>query len=236
MLTLRSVDAGYGAVPVLVGLSLSATAGEILAIVGANGAGKTTALRAIAGLVCPTSGSIVFGNSELVRRKAAAIVSLGIALVPQGRLVFPDQTVLDNLVLGAFTRPRGTFHYDLEAQFARFPVLAERQHQLAGTLSGGEQQMLAIARALMSKPRLLLLDEPSLGLAPRIVEQLFVVVKQLQKEGLTLIIVEQMVEAVLRVADRVCVLERGRVVFDGRPSDVGGAQGVAEFYLGPTRP
>jgi branched-chain amino acid transport system ATP-binding protein len=205
--------------------------GEIVVIVGANGAGKTTTLKTVAGLLRPRRGTIRFEGHELGGRSADWVARHGVALVPEGRLIFPDQTVLDNLRLGAYGR-RGDVGEDIERHFARFPILRERRDQPAGTLSGGEQQMLAISRALMARPRLLLLDEPSLGLAPRLVREVFDALAVLREEGLTLLIVEQLAEAALAIADRAYVLEQGRIVLEGRASDLLRNDSVARAYLG----
>jgi ABC-type branched-subunit amino acid transport system ATPase component len=184
-------------------------------IIGANGAGKTTTLRTLAGLLRAQRGGARFESEDLTGRPAHWIARHGVALVPEGRMIFPDQTVLDNLRLGAYARRDGTVGARIEGQLDRFPILRERSGQAAGTLSGGEQQMLAIARALMARPRLLLLDEPSLGLAPRLVAEVFEALARLRGEGLTLLLVEQMAEAALQIADRAYVLEQGRIVLSG---------------------
>jgi branched-chain amino acid transport system ATP-binding protein len=205
--------------------------GEIVVIVGANGAGKTTTLRTIAGLLHPRRGAIRFEGQEIGGRSVDWVARHGITLVPEGRLIFPDQTVLDNLRLGAYGR-RGDVTKDVEHHFARFPILRERRDVAAGTLSGGEQQMLAISRALMARPRLLLLDEPSLGLAPRLVREVFEALARLRDEGLTLLIVEQLAEAALGIADRGYVLEQGRIVLEGGAAQLLRHEDVARAYLG----
>jgi branched-chain amino acid transport system ATP-binding protein len=211
-------------------VSFDVKRGEVVVVIGANGAGKTTTLRALAGLV-PRRGDVTFEGAEVSGRPAHWIARHGIALVPEGRMVFADQTVLDNLRLGAYGR-RDDVSADIERHFARFPILRERQRYSAGTLSGGEQQMLAIARALMAKPRLLLLDEPSLGLAPRLVTEVFAALAGLRDEGLTLLLVEQLAEAALEIADRAYVLEQGRIVLSGTAEELWRDERVARAYLG----
>ena len=235
MLDVRDLHAGYGRVEVLRGLSFSVGRGEIVVLIGPNGAGKTTTLKTLAGLVPVRGGSIMFEGRDVSGTPAHRLVRAGIALIPEGRLVFPDQTVRDNLRLGAYGRRGHGIDADIERHFDRFPVLRERQRQLAGTLSGGEQQMLAIARGLMARPRLLLLDEPSLGLAPRLVREVFDVLPRLRDDGITLLLVEQMATLALAIADRGYVLERGGIVLEGRGRDLLGYPAVARAYLGKRR-
>jgi ABC-type branched-subunit amino acid transport system ATPase component/ABC-type branched-subunit amino acid transport system permease subunit len=234
LLDVAGLTSAYGRMEVLHDVRFHVDRGEVVVIVGANGAGKTTLLKTIAGLLRPRRGVIRFEGREIGGRSADWMVRHGIALVPEGRLIFPDQTVLDNLRLGAYGR-RGDVAEDIERHFARFPILRERRDQPAGTLSGGEQQMLAISRALMARPRLLLLDEPSLGLAPRLVREVFDALAALRDEGLTLLIVEQLAEAALAIADRAYVLEQGRIVLEGRAADLLQNEQVARAYLGRTR-
>jgi branched-chain amino acid transport system ATP-binding protein len=236
LLEVRDLTAAYGRMEVLHGVSLRVARGEMAVIIGANGAGKSTTLRAVAGLVGATRGAIRWEGRELVGRPAHRIARDGIALVPEGRLIFPDQSVLDNLRLGAYGRPDGSVGEDIERQLDRFPILRERRRQPAGTLSGGEQQMLAIARSLMARPRLLLLDEPSLGLAPRLVAEVFAALARLREEGLTLLVVEQLAEAALAIADRGYVLERGRIVLAAPARELLRDERVARAYLGRVRP
>jgi branched-chain amino acid transport system ATP-binding protein len=236
LLDVDGLAAAYGAMEVVHGVSLEVRRGEVAVIIGANGAGKSTTLRAIAGLVRASRGRVGFEGRDLVGRPAHWIARHGIALVPEGRLIFPDQSVLDNLRLGAYGRRDGGVAEDLERQLDRFPILRERRRQPAGTLSGGEQQMLAIARSLMARPRLLLLDEPSLGLAPRLVAEVFAALARLRDESLTLLVVEQMAEAALEIADRGYVLERGRIVLAGRAGELARDERVARAYLGQVRP
>jgi len=235
LLDVRELAAAYGHMEVLHGVSFDVRRGEIAVILGANGSGKSTTLKTLAGIVRASRGSISFEGRELVNRQAPWTARHGIALVPEGRLIFQDQTVLDNLRLGAYARRDGSVAEDIERQLDRFPILRDRQRQPAGTLSGGEQQMLAIARSLMARPRLLLLDEPSLGLAPRLVAEVFATLARLREEGLTLLVVEQMAEAALEIADRGYVLERGRIVLSGRAHDLLTDARVARAYLGQVR-
>ena len=236
LLEVRDLTAAYGRMEVLHGVSLRVARGEMAVIIGANGAGKSTTLRAVAGLVGATRGAIRWEGRELVGRAAHRTARDGIALVPEGRLIFPDQSVLHNLRLGAYGRRDGGVVEDIERQLDRFPILRERRRQPAGTLSGGEQQMLAIARSLMARPRLLLLDEPSLGLAPRLVDEVFAALARLRKEGLTLLVVEQLAEAALAIADRGYVLERGRIVLAAPARELLRDERVARAYLGRVRP
>lgn len=242
MLCLESLRVRYGRVEAVRDLDLEVREGEIVALIGANGAGKSTTLRAISGLRSVASGRILFDGRPLHLLSSSAIVDLGVAHVPEGRQVFGDQNVEDNLWLGAylryFRRQRATIRQDFETLLARFPVLGERRRQLAGTLSGGEQQLLAIARALMARPRLLLLDEPSLGLAPRLAAQVFEVVQQLPGQGVTVLLVEQLAHQALAIADRAYVLEAGRCVLNGPAYEVAQHPAVMRAYLGvgPTFP
>jgi ABC-type branched-subunit amino acid transport system ATPase component len=234
LLDVTGLAAAYGRMEVLHDLAFRVDRGEIVVIVGANGAGKTTTLETVAGLMRPRRGTIRFEGRDVTGRPADWMARHGVALVPEGRLIFPDQTVLDNLRLGAYGR-RGPVADDLERHFARFPILRERRDRPAGTLSGGEQQMLAISRALMARPRLLLLDEPSLGLAPRLVREVFDALAALRDEGLTLLIVEQLAEAALAIADRAYVLEQGRIVLEAPAADLRRNESVARAYLGRER-
>jgi len=236
MLRVRSLRAGFGGVEVLKGVSLHVDSGEIVAIVGANGAGKSTLLNTVAGLVKPWSGSVALGGREVAGETAEAVAGRGCALVPEGRQLFPGLSVRDNLLLGAWLRVRREGRRPVEADIAEmegmFPVLAERRHQAAGTLSGGEQQMLAIARALMSRPSLLLLDEPSIGLAPLVVRSIFATVADLRKAGRTIMLVEQNARAALAVADRGYVMETGQVVLEGTAAELAANRDVQRAYLG----
>jgi branched-chain amino acid transport system ATP-binding protein len=236
MLRVRSLRAGYGGVEVLKGVSLHVDAGEIVAIVGANGAGKSTLLNAVAGLAKPWSGSVMLGGVEIAGERAEAVAGRGCVLVPEGRQIFPGLSVRDNLLLGGWLRVRRegrrAVERDIASMEALFPVLAERRLQAAGTLSGGEQQMLAIARALMSRPSMLLLDEPSIGLAPLVVRQIFATVTGLRKEGRTIMLVEQNARAALAVADRGYVMETGQVVLEGTAAELAANRDVQRAYLG----
>ncbi len=231
LLTLVDVRAGYGRIEVLKGISLSIREREIVTLIGANGAGKTTTLNTICGLVRSRGGSIKLGGEEIAEMGTASIVAKGLCQVPEGRKLFSDMTVLDNLEMGAFLR-KDNLKGDLEKVFALFPILAERRKQLAGSLSGGEQQMCAIARALMAKPRILLLDEPSLGLAPILCRQIFDVVRKLNEEGTTIFLVEQNALAALNLAHRAYVMETGRITLEGEAGKLKEDPRVQEAYLG----
>jgi ABC-type branched-subunit amino acid transport system ATPase component/ABC-type branched-subunit amino acid transport system permease subunit len=235
LLEVRGLVAAYDRMEVVHDVSLTVKRGEIVVVIGANGAGKTSTLKVVAGLLRPERGTIALEGRNIAGRAAHWVARHGVVLVPEGRLVFPDQTVLDNLRLGAYGRPARDAAEGIERAFARFPILKERRNQPAGTLSGGEQQMLAIARGLMARPHLLLLDEPSLGLAPRLVREVFAALERLRDEGLTLLIVDQMAEAALGVADRGYVLERGRIVLEGLASTLLTHEDVARAYLGRAR-
>ncbi len=234
MLKIDRLAVNYGAIEALRGVSLEVGAGEVVTLIGGNGAGKSTLMKAISGLEPAASGSIAFEGRDLRAVPAHRRVGLGIAQAPEGRQVFADQSVRDNLLLGAYRRRAGDAEIDtdIEAQFDIFPRLRERQHQLAGTLSGGEQQMLAISRALMARPKLLLLDEPSLGLAPLVVKEIFAVVRALKARGVTILLVEQMANQALRVADRAYVLKTGQITSSGRAHDLLADPAVREAYLG----
>jgi branched-chain amino acid transport system ATP-binding protein len=236
VLRLRNVDAGYGALTVLRRVSLHVSAGEIVTIVGANGAGKTTLLRTIAGLVRARSGEVVFEGAGVTRARPERIVALGCSLVPEGRQVFAPMEVRENLLLGAHVQlARGRkdeVARDLERVYGLFPVLEKRARQLAGTLSGGEQQMLAIARALMARPKLVMLDEPSMGLAPLVVKDIFGIVKRISAEGITVLLVEQNARSALQLATRGYVLETGRIVLQGTAEELLSNRDVQRAYLG----
>jgi len=236
VLRLRNVDAGYGKLSVLRRVSLHVSQGEIVTIVGANGAGKTTLLRTVAGLVRARAGEIAFDGREVSRLATEKVVALGCSLVPEGRQVFAPMPVRENLLLGAHVQyARGRRHevaQDLERVYGLFPVLAKREHQLAGTLSGGEQQMLAIGRALMARPRLMMLDEPSMGLAPLVMKDIFAIVKRISDEGTTVLLVEQNARSALRIASRGYVLETGRIVLQGTADELLANRDVQRAYLG----
>ena len=236
MLTLNGLTVGYGPVAVIRDVSLVVAKGTVAALLGPNGAGKTTVLRAISGLLRPTRGSIDFESARLDGVAADVVVRRGIAHVPQGREVFPDMTVQEHLEMGAFTRrDRDGLAKDCEGVFADFPILAERRGQRAGTLSGGEQQMLAIGRALMARPKLLLMDEPSLGLAPVIVQEVFRIIRRLNRNGLTILLAEQNVNMALAVASTGHVLESGRLVLSGDRDTLRSSERVTDAYLGEAR-
>jgi branched-chain amino acid transport system ATP-binding protein len=236
-LELRDISVYYGQRRALEGLSLEVGAGEIVTLLGANGAGKSTTLRAISGLVRPRRGRIVYGGHDLGRLSPDAIVAAGVGHVPEGREIFPEFTVLENLQVGGHRLPRADVPPQLEHAFALFPVLRERRRQRAGTLSGGEQQMLAIARALMARPRLLLLDEPSLGLAPMLGREIFAVIRRINASGVTVLLVEQNARRALQIAARGYVLETGRVVVSGPSGALSADPRVRSAYLGrPAHP
>jgi branched-chain amino acid transport system ATP-binding protein len=234
MLKLESIRISYGAIEAVKGVDLEVRAGEVVTIIGANGAGKSTLLKGIAGLEKVAGGRIIIDSKDCTDVPPHRRVGLGVALSPEGRGVFPDQTVRDNLLLGAYTRGARdpAVEASLQREFKRFPRLKEREHQYAGTLSGGEQQMLAMARALMSEPRLLLLDEPSLGLAPLIIADIFRTIRSLRESGLTILLVEQMANQALKVADRAYVLETGRVTAQGSGRELLNDPKVRAAYLG----
>jgi len=233
LLAITDLSVSYGGIQALQDVSLSVRAGEVVTLIGANGAGKSTTLRSISRIVPFRQGQIVYDGQELGRMRPDQVVRLGIAQVPEGRRMLARQSVLDNLLLGAYTRAGAAeIRADVERQFERFPVLAARRHQLAGTLSGGEQQMLAIARALMSRPRLVLLDEPSLGLAPLIVRGIFAIIRELHAAGVTVLLVEQNAHAALQIADRGYVLEAGRLTMSGPAGTLLGDDRVRKAYLG----
>jgi ABC-type branched-subunit amino acid transport system ATPase component len=231
MLEVAGLSAGYGAEPVLHGVELRVREREMVAVLGANGAGKSTLMRALSGLLRPVGGSIGFGGADLARMRAHRIVARGVVLVPEGRQVFPELTVLDNIRLGAFLRGK-TAPGELEAMLDRFPRLRERATSRAGLLSGGEQQMLAIARGLMAKPKLLLLDEPSLGLAPAVINDLFGVLDRLRAEDATILLVDQMAGLALTLADRAYVMESGHIVAAGAAAEIASDGALERAYLG----
>jgi branched-chain amino acid transport system ATP-binding protein len=232
MLEIVDLGVSYGQRRALEGVSLTVAEGEIVTLLGANGSGKSTTLRTISGLVRPQRGRVVYRGQDIARWSADAIVAAGIGHVPEGREIFPDFSVRENLLVGAHTVPRGDVAPRLEAAWDLFPTLRERQAQRAGTLSGGEQQMLAIARALMTRPRLLLLDEPSLGLAPRLTREIFRVVERINRAGVTVLLVEQNARRALAVAARGYVLETGRVVAAGPSAALAEDSRIRAAYLG----
>jgi branched-chain amino acid transport system ATP-binding protein len=233
LLEIRNLAVSYGAVNALKQVSLNVKRNEIVTIIGGNGAGKSTMMRALSGIE-KSSGTIIFDGQDLAGIPAHKRVGMGIAHVPEGRQIFPDQTVFENLMLGAFLRrePAATLAAEIDACFQMFPRLRERREQYAGTLSGGEQQMLAICRALMSRPKILMLDEPSLGLAPLIVAEIFRIIKSLKERGMTILLVEQMANQALAISDRAYVLEVGNIVVEGTGSELLTSDRVREAYLG----
>jgi branched-chain amino acid transport system ATP-binding protein len=232
MLAIQSLEVSFGAVRVLRGISFSVEAGQIVALLGANGAGKTTTLRAISGLVQVTSGQILLEGDDLVGLPPHVINHRGLALCPEGRRLFANLTVNENLLLGGYGRPKASRSRDLDWVLAAFPRLRERLHQQAGTLSGGEQQMVALGRALMSRPRVLLLDEPSLGLAPLLVSEVFRIITEINQKGATVLLVEQNAHAALDIADFAYVLENGRLVLQGTGEELLAHPHLQEAYLG----
>ncbi len=231
MLEVSNAVVRYGAIEALHGVSFEVSAGEIVTLLGANGAGKTTTLRMLSGLHAPVAGTITFDGRDVTRTKAHQFTSLGISHVPEGRRIFPQMSVEENLEMGAFRR-RGSISEDIDRMYETFPILKERRKQLGGNLSGGEQQMLAIARALMSHPRLLLLDEPSMGLAPMIVEAIFRIIGEIRDAGTTVFLVEQNAAQALRLADRGYVMENGRIVFTDTADKLLVDPRVRAVYLG----
>ncbi|WP_119459993.1 ABC transporter ATP-binding protein [Rhodospirillaceae bacterium SYSU D60014] len=233
MLEIDGLDCCYGKVNALRAVSLTVNQGELVTLIGANGAGKTTTLKAISGLLPPVGGSIHFEGEDITQASAKRILALGIAHCPEGRRVFPYMTVQENLEMGCYLRTdRSALTEDMERIFTRFPVLAERRSQMAGTLSGGEQQMLAIGRALMSRPKLVLFDEPSLGLAPNLVERTFDIIMEIRAQGTTVLMVEQNAYAALEMCDRSYLLESGQVALQGTGQDLLDDPHVREAYLG----
>ncbi|MBP2642365.1 MAG: amino acid/amide transporter ATP-binding protein 2, family [Firmicutes bacterium] len=233
MLTVSKMDVYYDAIHALKGISIKVNEGEIVTLIGANGAGKSTTLRTISGLIKPKMGTVEFEGKNISAFKAQDIVKLGISQVPEGRRVFANMTVMENLELGAFIRSDSAeIVKDIKKVFERFPRLAERKSQLAGTLSGGEQQMLAMGRALMSKPRLLLLDEPSMGLAPLLVKEIFSIIQEINASGTTILLVEQNANMALAIAHRAYVLETGRITLEGTARELAASAAVRKAYLG----
>ena len=233
MLQVTDLCVNYGVIPALKGISFEVNEGEVIALIGANGAGKTTILHTVTGLVEAASGKIEFEGKDITRVPAHQIVKLGLAHVPEGRRVFPEMTVYQNLMLGAFTRTDSAEKQaSLQSVYGHFPRLKERARQLAGTLSGGEQQMLAMGRALMSRPRLLLMDEPSMGLSPILVGEIFSIIEEVSREGTTVLLVEQNAKKALSIADRAYVLETGSISLSGSASELLGNDEIRKAYLG----
>ena len=232
ILKVDDINVYYGSIHAIKGVSFEVNQGEIVTLIGANGAGKSTTLNTVSGLLKPATGSVTFMDEDLGKVPAHKIVSKGLALVPEGRRVFLQMTVQENLEMGAYTRGAKVPESDLEKVYEQFPRLKERRKQVAGTLSGGEQQMLAMGRALMSNPKLLMLDEPSMGLAPILVEQIFDIIRQLHKDGTTILLVEQNAQAALSVADRGYVLETGKIVTSGTGAELLSSPAIKKAYLG----
>ncbi len=233
MLKIENLVVAYGGIEALKGISLEVEAGKIVTLVGANGAGKSTTLRTIMGLVKPGSGTITYQGRDLLKEKTQNLAAAGISLVPEGRRVFANLTVLENLRIGAFSRAdEKGIREDLDWVYQLFPILKERSWQLSGTLSGGEQQMLAVGRALMSRPKLLMMDEPSLGLAPMIVKEIFRIIQEIHKQGVTILLIEQNANAALHIADVGYVLETGRIILQGPGKELLSNEEVKQAYLG----
>ncbi|AUS97598.1 ABC transporter ATP-binding protein [Clostridium thermosuccinogenes] len=233
MLEIKNINVYYGVIHALKNISLKVQEGEIVTLIGANGAGKTSTLRTISGLVKPSDGSILLDGKEISGINAQEIVKMGISHVPEGRRIFPDMTVLENLELGAFLRrDKAEIKKDMEKVYERFPVLGRRRKQLAGTLSGGEQQMLAMGRALMSRPKIMLLDEPSMGLAPLLVKEIFEIIQDINSQGTTILLVEQNANMALSIAHRAYVLETGSIVLEGPAKELAQSEDIKKAYLG----
>ncbi|MCL2490692.1 MAG: ABC transporter ATP-binding protein [Propionibacteriaceae bacterium] len=232
MLEIKDLDVHYGGIHALKGISLQVDDGEIVTLIGANGAGKSTTLRTISGLKKPTAGSVLVDGRDITKMSAPNRVALGLSQVPEGRRIFTQMTVLENLELGSYRRKDGNRGKDLQEVFGRFPVLADRRKQLGGTLSGGEQQMLAMGRAMMAKPRILLLDEPSMGLAPLLVQEIFEIITEINKDGTTILLVEQNANKALQVAKRAYVMETGRIVISGDAAELMKTEDIKKAYLG----
>jgi branched-chain amino acid transport system ATP-binding protein len=233
MLTLENISVNYGAINALKGVSMQVERGEVITLIGANGAGKTTTLRTVTGLLAPREGRVLFEGKDISGEPTHKLVARGISMSPEGRGVFANLTVRENLQMGAYLKKdKAEINQDLERGFRMFPRLKERESQKAGTLSGGEQQMLAMARALMSRPRLLLLDEPSLGLAPLVVHTIFEAIDEIRGEGTTILLVEQNAHAALKHSDRAYVLETGRIVMEGPSKELAADPRIKEAYLG----
>ena len=232
MLELQDLQVSYGGIRALKGVSIQVNEGEIVSLIGANGAGKSTTLRAISGLERAQSGKILYNGEDITGKPSKYMVQNGLILVPEGRLIFPDMTVLENLKIGAYLRNDRDVEADIQRMYALFPRLKERAWQMAGTLSGGEQQMLAVGRALMSKPKLLMMDEPSLGLAPLVVKDIFSIIRTIRDSGVTVLLIEQNANAALKIADRGYVLETGRITLEGSGRELLSNPAVRAAYLG----
>ena len=231
-LNVENIEVYYGAIHAIRGVSFHVNEGEVVTLIGANGAGKSTILKTVSGLLRPKSGSISFDGTDITQIPPHNLIPMGLAHVPEGRRIFQQMTVEENLEMGAFTQPKAGVPADLEKVFELFPRLKERHHQIAGTLSGGEQQMLAMGRALMSHPKLLMLDEPSMGLAPILVEQIFEIIRSLHRTGTTILLVEQNAQMALSVADRAYVLETGEITLTGTGDELIHSDDIRKAYLG----
>ena len=231
MLSVDNLKVNFGGIEAVKGISFNVNEGEIVTLIGSNGAGKTTTLRTIAGVVKPTSGKITFDGKDITNVEPSTIVKHGVTLCPEGRRIFPDMTVLENIKIGAYLRNDDLLE-DIERCYRLFPILKERSNQIAGTLSGGEQQMLAVARSLMSRPRIMMLDEPSLGLAPLVVKNIFEIIKEINSEGVTILLIEQNANMALRIADKAYVLETGNITMEGSGKELLANPKIKEAYLG----
>ncbi|MBR5381985.1 MAG: ABC transporter ATP-binding protein [Oscillospiraceae bacterium] len=234
MLEIRNLDVRFGGIHAVDNIDLDVEQGKIVTLIGANGAGKSTILRTVSGIVKPQSGQILFGGQDILGKSPDKIVSMGVTLVPEGRRVFPNLTVLENLKIGAYLR-KDDYSADLEYVYSLFPRLKERHWQLAGTLSGGEQQMLAVGRALMSRPKLMMMDEPSLGLAPIVVKGIFDIIKTINADGITVLLIEQNANMALKTADRGYVIETGHITMSGTGLELLSDERVKEAYLGKAK-
>ncbi|HIX59272.1 MAG TPA: ABC transporter ATP-binding protein [Candidatus Blautia gallistercoris] len=233
MLEVKDLEVYYGVIQAIKGVSFHVDKGEVIALIGANGAGKTTILHTITGLLTPKKGSVMFGGKDITKVPAHKIVSMGMAHVPEGRRVFAELSVYENLRMGAYTRKdKGEIEASLQQIYERFPRLKERKNQMAGTLSGGEQQMLAMGRALMSKPQIILMDEPSMGLSPILVNEIFDIIQSVSESGTTVLLVEQNAKKALSIADRAYVLETGNIVMEGKAQDLLEDDSIKKAYLG----
>ncbi len=233
LLEVNNLEVYYGVIRALKGISFQVNEGEIVSLIGANGAGKTTMMQSVVGIIPKRSGTVIFDGQDITKTPCHKIVKLGMTQVPEGRRIFQELSVYDNLLMGAYSvKDQQQFKEDLEAAFARFPRLAERRKQIAGTLSGGEQQMLAMSRALMTRPKLLMLDEPSMGLAPILVDQIFEIIKELNEAGTTILLVEQNASKALEISDRAYVLETGSVTLSGTGKELANSPEVQKAYLG----
>ena len=233
LLEVKDLEVSYGVIKALKGISFEVNEGEIVTLIGANGAGKTTTMQSVIGLIPKNGGSVIYDGQDITKQPCHKIVHLGMSQVPEGRRVFQELTVYENLLMGAYSiKEKDTFKEDLEKVYKRFPRLAERSGQIAGTLSGGEQQMLAMGRALMSRPKLLMLDEPSMGLSPLLVDEVFDIIKDINKDGTTILLVEQNAGKSLAISDRAYVLETGSIVLSGTGAELAASEEVKKAYLG----